>query len=146
MRRALDRVWIAYLHLHGGSLYLTTPFLRCNGLVPALVAVEVESHERRGVRRDWRRNDAMCRGAESSESPSVGLRASASNPHGQRKRSRVGCAFAAGTTRYILPLFPVFILLSVWGERRTLHWAICICFGMAYTLLLALFIRGAWAF
>ena len=55
-------------------------------------------------------------------------------------------SFWASTTRYILPLFPVFILLSVWGERRTLHWAICICFGMAYTLLLALFIRGAWAF
>jgi hypothetical protein len=29
------------------------------------------------VRRDWRRKDAMCRGAESSESPCVGLRASA---------------------------------------------------------------------
>ena len=57
--------------------HLTTPFLRCNGLVPALVAVEVESHDGRGVRRDWRRNDAMCRGAESSESPSVGPRACA---------------------------------------------------------------------
>jgi 4-amino-4-deoxy-L-arabinose transferase-like glycosyltransferase len=55
-------------------------------------------------------------------------------------------SFWASTTRYILPLFPVFILLSVWGERRTLHWAICMAFGMAYTLLLALFIRGAWAF
>lgn len=55
-------------------------------------------------------------------------------------------SFWASTTRYILPLFPVFILLSVWGERRTFHWAICMSFGMAYTLLLALFIRGAWAF
>ena len=44
LRRALDRVWIAYLHLHCVSLHLITPFLRCNGLVPALVAVEVESH------------------------------------------------------------------------------------------------------
>ena len=50
----------AYLHRHSVSLYLTTPFLRCNGLVPGLVAVEVESHERRGVRRDWQRNDATC--------------------------------------------------------------------------------------
>jgi transposase-like protein len=72
-----SRFIIAYLHLQCVSLHLTTPLLRCNGLVPALVAVEVESHDRRGVRRDWRRNDAMCRGAESSESPSVGLRASA---------------------------------------------------------------------
>jgi 4-amino-4-deoxy-L-arabinose transferase-like glycosyltransferase len=55
-------------------------------------------------------------------------------------------SFWASTTRYILPLFPVFILLAVWGERRTLHWAICMTFGMAYTLLLALFIRGAWAY
>ena len=55
-------------------------------------------------------------------------------------------SFWASTTRYILPLFPVFILLSVWGERRTLHWAICMSFGMTYTLLLALFVRGAWAF
>jgi hypothetical protein len=54
LRPALDRVWIAYLHLHCVSLHLITPFLRCNGLVPALVAVEVESYERRGVRRDWR--------------------------------------------------------------------------------------------
>jgi hypothetical protein len=55
-------------------------------------------------------------------------------------------SFWASTTRYILPLFPVFILLAVWGERRTLHWTICMTFGMAYTLLLALFIRGAWAY
>ena len=51
--RALDRVWIAYLHLHCVSLHLITPFLRCNGFALALVAVEVESYERRGVRRDW---------------------------------------------------------------------------------------------
>ncbi|MBW2191140.1 MAG: hypothetical protein JRG93_16435 [Deltaproteobacteria bacterium] len=57
LRRALDRVWIAYLYLYCVSLHLITPFLRCNGLVPALVAVEVESHERRGVRRDWRRDE-----------------------------------------------------------------------------------------
>ncbi len=55
-------------------------------------------------------------------------------------------SFWASTTRYILPLFPVFIILSIWGERRTVHWALCMTFGMAYTLLLALFIRGAWAF
>ena len=60
LRRALDRVWIAYLHLHCVSLHLITPFLRCNGLAPALVAVEVEAHGSRGARRNWRRNDAMC--------------------------------------------------------------------------------------
>ena len=59
------------------SLHLITPFLRWNGLVPALVAIEVESHGHRNPRRGWRRNDTMCRGAESFESPSVGLRASA---------------------------------------------------------------------
>jgi len=42
------RAWV-----HSVSLHLTTPFLRWNGLAPALVAVEVESHGRRGVRRDW---------------------------------------------------------------------------------------------
>jgi hypothetical protein len=42
LRRARDRVWIAYLYLRSVSLHFTTPFLRCNGLVPALVAVEVE--------------------------------------------------------------------------------------------------------
>ena len=60
----MSRGCFAYLHRHSVSLYLTTPFLSCNGLVPGLVVVEVESHERRGVRRDWRRNDAtwaaMC--------------------------------------------------------------------------------------
>ena len=60
----MSRGCFAYLHRHSVSLHLTTPFLRCNGLVPGLVAVEVKSHERRGVRRDWRRNDAtwaaMC--------------------------------------------------------------------------------------
>jgi len=55
-------------------------------------------------------------------------------------------SFWASTTRYLLPLFPIFIVLAVWGERRTLHWTFCMSFGMAYTLLLALFVRGAWAF
>lgn len=45
LRRARDRFWIAHLYLRSVSLYLTTPFLRCNCLVPALVAVEVESRE-----------------------------------------------------------------------------------------------------
>jgi hypothetical protein len=39
------------------SLRLTTPFLARNGLAPAVVAAEVESHVRRDLRRDWRRND-----------------------------------------------------------------------------------------
>lgn len=55
-------------------------------------------------------------------------------------------SFWASTTRYWLPLFPIFILLAVWGQRRTLHWTFCMSFGMAYTLFLALFVRGAWAF
>lgn len=55
-------------------------------------------------------------------------------------------SFWASTTRYILPLFPIFILLAIWGQRRTIHWALCMTFGMGYTLMLALFVRGAWAF
>ncbi len=75
--RSVDRVWIADLQLHSISLDLTTPFPRRNGRVPALVAFEVESRGCHAVRRDWRRNDATCQGVESSESLSVGLRASA---------------------------------------------------------------------
>ena len=52
LRRTLERVWISYLHVHSVSLHLTTPFLRWNGLPPALLAVGVESLGRRGVRRD----------------------------------------------------------------------------------------------
>jgi len=43
---------MAYLHRHSVSSHLTTRSLGCNGVVPALVAVEVESHERRRVRRE----------------------------------------------------------------------------------------------
>jgi hypothetical protein len=52
LRRTLDRLWIAYLRLHSVSSHLTILFLGRNGLAPALLAVEVESHGRRGVRRD----------------------------------------------------------------------------------------------
>ena len=71
LRRTLDRVWIAHLRLHSVSAHLTTPFLHPNGRAPGLVAAEVESHGRRGSGRNWRRNDAKSRGAESSEPPFV---------------------------------------------------------------------------
>ena len=55
-------------------------------------------------------------------------------------------SFWASTTRYLLPLFPGFILLALWGERKPVHWTLCVSFVMAYSLLLALFVRGRWAF
>ena len=50
---------------------LTSPSLDPMDCALAPVAAEVESHVRRVSRRNWRRNDAMSRGAESSESPFV---------------------------------------------------------------------------
>jgi hypothetical protein len=55
-------------------------------------------------------------------------------------------SFWASTARYLIPLFPGFIVLAIWGERREVHWAMTVAFLMAYTMLLALFIRGVWAF
>ncbi|HXV77850.1 MAG TPA: hypothetical protein VD788_16185, partial [Candidatus Polarisedimenticolaceae bacterium] len=55
-------------------------------------------------------------------------------------------SFWASTTRYVLPLFPGFIVLAVWGERRLAHWAMTVAFLMGYSLLLARFVRGSWAF
>jgi len=48
---SVDRVRIADLQHHSISLNLTTPFLRPNGRVPALVAVEVEPRGGRAARR-----------------------------------------------------------------------------------------------
>jgi hypothetical protein len=48
--------------------------------------------------------------------------------------------------RYLLPLFPLFMLLALWGERRTLHWALCFGFLMSYSFFVTLFVRGWWAF
>ena len=44
-----------------GLLALRGPYRSLRGRVPALVALEVESHGRRDVRREWRRNDAKRR-------------------------------------------------------------------------------------
>ena len=35
------------------------------------------------------------------------------------------------TARYLLPLFPGFIVLALWGERRQVHWTVCLAFLMS---------------
>ena len=50
------------------------------------------------------------------------------------------------TARYLLPLFPGFIVLALWGERRQVHWTVCLAFLMSYTMFMILFVQGAWTF
>ena len=51
-----------------------------------------------------------------------------------------------GSARYWLPLFPAFLVLSLWGERRAVNALLCIVFLMTYMLLLVLFVRGWWTY
>jgi 4-amino-4-deoxy-L-arabinose transferase-like glycosyltransferase len=50
------------------------------------------------------------------------------------------------STRYWLPLFPAFFVLSLWGERRLVNAVWCMLSLMAYTLLMVLFVRGWWTY
>jgi Gpi18-like mannosyltransferase len=50
------------------------------------------------------------------------------------------------TARYLLVLFPVFIVLALWGERRLVHWAISFAFVTSYTILMLVFVQGPWTF
>jgi len=51
-----------------------------------------------------------------------------------------------GSARYWLPLFPAFLVLALWGERRTVNAALCMISLMTYTLLVVLFVRGWWTY
>jgi hypothetical protein len=51
-----------------------------------------------------------------------------------------------GSARYWLPLFPAFLVLALWGERRTVNAALCMTSLMTYTLLVMLFVRGWWTY
>ena len=50
------------------------------------------------------------------------------------------------TARYLLVLFPAFILLALWGERRPVHWLICLSFFTSYTILMLVYVQGPWTF
>jgi hypothetical protein len=50
------------------------------------------------------------------------------------------------TARYLLVLFPAFILLALWGERRPVHWLICFSFFTSYTILMLVYVQGPWTF
>jgi hypothetical protein len=50
------------------------------------------------------------------------------------------------TARYLLVLFPAFILLALWGERRPVHWTICFVFFTSYTILMLVYVQGPWTF
>jgi len=50
------------------------------------------------------------------------------------------------TARYLLVLFPAFLLLALWSERRWLHWSLCTFFGSSYVLLMLLYVQGHWTF
>jgi 4-amino-4-deoxy-L-arabinose transferase-like glycosyltransferase len=51
-----------------------------------------------------------------------------------------------GSLRYWLPLFPAFLVLSLWGERRVVNALLCMLSLMTYTLLTVLFVRGWWTY
>jgi hypothetical protein len=51
-----------------------------------------------------------------------------------------------GSARYWLPLFPAFLVLSLWGERRALNALWCMISLMTYMLLVVLFVRGWWTY
>jgi Gpi18-like mannosyltransferase len=46
--------------------------------------------------------------------------------------------------RYVVVLFPVFMMLAQWGKRSSLHWALLIVFLMGLVVLTALFVN--WIF
>lgn len=50
------------------------------------------------------------------------------------------------TARYMLPLFPAFVVLALWGERKWVHWTVCLVSVMGYTLFMTLFVQGQWTF
>jgi hypothetical protein len=50
------------------------------------------------------------------------------------------------TARYLVVLFPAFILLALWGERRPVHWTICFTFLTSYTILMLVYVQGPWTF
>lgn len=50
------------------------------------------------------------------------------------------------TARYLVALFPAFLLLALWGERRWVHWSLCAFFGGSYILLMLLYVQGHWTF
>ena len=50
------------------------------------------------------------------------------------------------TARYLIVLFPAFIVLALWGERRPVHWAICFGFFTSYTMLMLVYVQGPWTF
>jgi hypothetical protein len=50
------------------------------------------------------------------------------------------------TARYLLVLFPAFLVLALWGERRLVHWAICFTFLTSYTILMLVYVQGPWTF
>lgn len=55
-------------------------------------------------------------------------------------------SFWLATARYLVPLFPGFVMLALWGERKSVHSVICVSFIMLYTLLMTLFVRGWWTY
>jgi len=55
-------------------------------------------------------------------------------------------SFWLATARYLVPLFPGFVMLALWGERRNVHTALCVVFLMTYTMLMTLFVRGWWTY
>ena len=55
-------------------------------------------------------------------------------------------SFWLATARYLVPLFPGFVMLALWGERRSVHSSICFSFLMLYTMLMILFVRGWWTY
>lgn len=55
-------------------------------------------------------------------------------------------SFWLATARYLVPLFPVFVMLALWGERRLVHATLCFVFLMTYTMLMILFVRGWWTY
>jgi hypothetical protein len=50
------------------------------------------------------------------------------------------------TARYLIVLFPAFIVLALWGERRIVHASICFAFLTTYTILMLVYVQGPWTF
>ena len=59
----------------------------------------------------------------------------------------LGCnSYWLSTARYLVPLFPGFVMLALWGRRRGVHAMLCFIFLPLYAMLLTLFVRGWWTY
>jgi Gpi18-like mannosyltransferase len=55
-------------------------------------------------------------------------------------------SFWLSRPRYLLALFPIFLVCARWGRRPVVHFLFVTCGILLYGLGLSLFVRGAWAF